>query len=205
MSKKWYIIGIIALFVVAVKIWLYFSSDVKVWVEGTYTEQEILAKIYADIEIPCLTSFGFQFIYHPKQLKIDYIQSDENFCYTANYSSFHDFERLKFKPYNLKNIDSSFENIIFVGSKSSNGCNRPDRRNYTCIFGKKTLLGEIKFKRTEHSMPFDPSLIYITFALYPDSEFSALPMNMISNEVHDPIPLKPQKIKFGPVVFNAGI
>ena len=187
---------------VVAKIWIDFSPDVRVWVEGTYTENDVNARIYTDIELPCLTDFGVQLLYHTQQLRVENVVGNDELCYFENHSSYLNYERLKLKPYNLREIDRSFDTIYFVGNRGANGCNTGRKSDSLCIFGNKILIGEVDFKRTEHSMPFNSSLIYITFSSNPEKEFRERSMDKLKNNIDDTDPLKPNKIRFGPVTIN---
>jgi len=144
--------------------WWYFGPDVTVYVEGSYTENSVEAHIYADVYVSCLKGFGVQLIYLPNQLKVESIEENDDFLYTP-LSILNHYEDMRTTPIDLPETSTPFESVYFVGNiQDSDDCKTSGRCNIECISDKRVLLGTVNFLRTEHSMPFDPSYLFITFA-----------------------------------------
>ena len=52
------ILILIPLLIAAYTVYKYFSPDVNVYVEGSYTQTEAVAYVYADVNVSCLYKFG---------------------------------------------------------------------------------------------------------------------------------------------------
>jgi len=144
--------------------WWLFGPDVKVYVEGSYTDYEVQADIYADVYVSCLKGFGVQLIYHPNQLTVASAEEMDDFLYTPDHILDH-YSKLKATPIDLPDTTTPFESVVFVGNiQDSDICRNSGRCNSSCINGRRVLLGTVNFNRVEHEMPFDPSYLFITFA-----------------------------------------
>ena len=145
--------------------WWLFGPDVKVYVEGSYTDYEVQADIYADVYVSCLKGFGVQLIYQPLQLTVASAEENDEFLYTPD-NKINDYNsRFGVTPIDLPDTGTPFESVYFVGNiQDSDICRNSGRCNISCINGKRVLLGTVTFNRVEHQMPFDPSYLFITFA-----------------------------------------
>ncbi|MGV7224611.1 MAG: hypothetical protein ACQ9MH_24235 [Nitrospinales bacterium] len=142
--------------------WWLFGPDVKVYVEGSYTDYEVQADIYADVYVSCLQGFGVQIFYQPLQLTVASAEENDDFLYTPDHILNH-YNKLKATPIDLPDTATPLEGVVFVGNIPDKGCgNKPGCR--ACITGRRVLLGTVTFNRVEHEMPFDPSNLFITFA-----------------------------------------
>ncbi len=162
-TKKAIIIVVLTILSCALIYWWLFTPDVKIYVEGTYTENEVQAHVYADVNVSCLKGFGVQLIYHPNQLTIESVVGNEDFLYLPDEKILSYNDRFGVTPYKLPVTSTPFQNIFFVGNIAAENCQKPDDCHH-CISGKHILLGKVTFSRVENKMPFDPSHLFITFA-----------------------------------------
>ena len=187
--------------------WLYFGPDVKVYVEGSYTENRVEANIYADVYVSCLKGFGVQLIYLPNQLNVESIEENDDFLYTP-LSILNHYEDMRTTPIDLPETSTPFESVYFVGNiQNSDDCKKSGHCNIECISDRRVLLGTVLFNRTEHSIPFDPSYLFITFA---SGNNTTDPMRDFDKDIgrtsyrtgSSNVRLHGRKVKFGPIRFE---
>jgi len=143
--------------------WWYFGPDVKVYVEGSFTEDEVQANIYADVYVSCLKGFGVQLIYHPNQLTVQSVEENEEFLYTPLKILNRYRNSFEMTQIDLPEMTTPFESVYFVGNIPEYDCAKTSDCE-ACITGKRNLIGTVNLSRVEHAMPFDPSYLFITFA-----------------------------------------
>jgi hypothetical protein len=164
-SKKSLFLLFLVIFSGRMACWWLFGPDVTVYVEGSYTDYEVQADIYADVHVSCLKGFGVKLVYQPLQLAVARAEENDEFLYTPDNKINEYNSRFGVTPIDLPDTGTPFESVYFVGNISdSDDCRNSGRCNISCINGRRVLLGTVTFNRVEHEMPFDPSFLFITFA-----------------------------------------
>lgn len=200
---------LILLLVIAFVVYKYFSPDVKVYVEGTYTENEVEAYVYADVNVSCLNTFGAQLIYHPSQFSIIEVELNDELWYHGDKAIYDAIKNIEHLPPEVPETDAPFDEIFFSGMKiyECDGyefCRR-------CISGKKILLGKVTFSRNDTTMPFDPSFLFIAPIRGNDGndkyryDFIKADGPQKSRNPGSRKYLKSRKVKCGPIKFKEAI
>ena len=162
-AKKGYIFLFLTFFTSGLFYWWLFIPEVKVYVEGIYTENEVQANIYADVYVSCLKGFGVQLIYHPNQLTVESAEENSDFLYTPEKILNRYRNEFEVTNIDLPDTTTPFESIFFVGNVPETDCGQGTGCQ-ACISDKHVLIGKVTFSRIENKMPFDPSYLFITFA-----------------------------------------
>jgi hypothetical protein len=127
------------------------AADVDVLLEGAYTDQTLVAEIYADITSPIL-SYGIKITYPASLLTLTSAEKNEATWY------FGDGTPAGNKPYADPDTETPGE-IIIIGGILDTGAPTAG------VTGQRVLLGKLTFDRQESSMPpATPLTLDVTYA-----------------------------------------
>jgi len=116
-----------------------FAADVDVYAEGAYTESDLVVYIYADINGPNILSAGVKLTYDTSELTVTSAEKNESVWFLGSES------------YMDPDISTPGEVVII--------CGKLDTADPTAgVSGERVLVGEVRFDRTESSMPLSPTL-----------------------------------------------
>jgi len=162
-----------------------------------------------EVYVSCLTGFGVQLIYNPNYLTVESAEVDDDFLYTTDEIINRYNEQFAVTQYTLPDTTAPHESVFFVGYKPEEDCNQATGCK-ACISDNRVLLGQVTFIRVEHSMPFNPSHLLITFASGNntsdslrdfDKDIGRMSMRTGSSNVR----LHGDDVKFGSITFEEAL
>ena len=144
LNRKFLVIGFLV-FVVGAFMPAYSFADVDVYVEGAYTETDLVVYIYADIDgDTVLRSAGVKLTYSPSELTVGSAEKNEDDWFMGAGGQ-------EPEEYMDPEIETTGEVVIILGKLDTDVPG-------VGVSGTRVLLGKVSFTRTESSMPYSPDL-----------------------------------------------